>query len=262
MLISEVVDDSASAEPPELAFEADAIAAQLAEGKEPSTFGITLSLGLPPPEPWRGNYQLFAAELKAAFSRLAPEDRECAYIYPAPCLHITVATLVSFFNGLPEAQTPGGQSAAREAWQSAVSEALKGSGGALSDGKSFRLRVQRPTLGKKAAIFRFDDVDGAVGRMRDALNAARARSRGAWPKWLDDAGYNVPGIVHSTFLRFVRPPAHPAAFRAAFEGVAARWSVIDVKFRCVQAGIEAVPYLHLKERRVDSHDVLIRVNLE
>ena len=101
-------------------------------------------------------YTAFATRLKA---ELPPE----AYVYPASTLHCTVLTLRAFTGGPLDADA---RHKLVEAWKPVLATARASASWPTGE---FRLRMGPPTLEGAAGIFRYEDSDGAISRMRECL---------------------------------------------------------------------------------------------
>eukprot|EP00928_Gymnodinium_smaydae_P063276 TRINITY_DN4690_c0_g5_i1.p1 TRINITY_DN4690_c0_g5~~TRINITY_DN4690_c0_g5_i1.p1 ORF type:complete len:420 (-),score=94.25 TRINITY_DN4690_c0_g5_i1:424-1536(-) len=180
--------------------------------------------------------------------RLVEEMPPEAYVYPGSTLHCTVATLRSFLHGPLDA-------GARERLLPVLQAAS-----AQSDWPRgpFRLRMRPPTLEGSAGIFHYEDVDGAVAKMRECLRVAVAAHGGCAAIGSDrsngrpvpggpagDPAPHLPDIIHSTVLRWSREPPDRAAARAAFARAAATWEPAEVLVPRCCAVYERVPYMHL-----------------
>jgi hypothetical protein len=119
--------------------------------------------------------------------------------------------------------------------------------------------VERLVLDKAAAIMLYSDPTGAVTQLRDTIKriaadhplfSGAAGSGGTPPggELLARSGFKVPGIIHSTVLRFKRdiaPGSEADAVRAAFDAMAARWVPVTVQADAMLLVHERVPYMHL-----------------
>lgn len=170
---AEVVPDSAprSAMPEWL----HPVVARLASGDrcEGEYCGLLLVCSWPMPPAVREQALAFAAALTAETQHAAQPLPAGAYVYPPSTLHCTVATLRPFTAG-PLVGSRRDEELDR--WRSVLTSARQD-----PDWPSghFRLRMRQPTLEGAAGIFRYDDCDGAVVRMRAALRRAieQVRSR-------------------------------------------------------------------------------------
>jgi len=122
----------------------------------------------------------------------------------------------------------------------------------------FRLRMGRPTLEDSAGILHYEDVDGAIARMRSCLRDAIAEFGGQAAEGSDrsngkplpggDSGEmpsHLPDIIHSTILRWRSEPSDRARAREIFDRVAQSWEPIDITVHRCCAVFEEVPYMHM-----------------
>eukprot|EP00962_Isochrysis_galbana_P006033 scaffold1638_cov98-Isochrysis_galbana.AAC.1 len=151
------------------------VVARLASGDrcEGEYCGLLLVCSWPMPPAVREQALAFAAALTAETQHAAQPLPAGAYVYPPSTLHCTVATLRPFTAG-PLVGSRRDEELDR--WRSVLTSARQD-----PDWPSghFRLRMRQPTLEGAAGIFRYDDCDGAVVRMRAALHRAieQVRSR-------------------------------------------------------------------------------------
>ena len=229
---------------------ANDVVAKLAAGApaDADTCGLLLICSWPMPETVQAAYTAFAEKLRAA---LPPS----AYVYPASTLHCTISTLRPFTAGPVDEVS---RKALVLAWTPLLREAA-----ASADWPTgpFRLRMLTPTLGGAAGIIRYEDTDGAVGKMRAALRAVIARAGGVAAEGsadrsaarpptsirlglgLGEPAPHLPDIIHSTVLRWTAEPEHEPAL-AAFAEVAEAWEPIDVVVDAPKLVIENVPFMH------------------
>lgn len=203
------------------------------------TFGLNLACAWPFPEAWRPGYERLAQRLGALGDWL--------YVYPFAHTHVTLVTLVSFARHVrPTPETVHALEARVPEIIAALSPLLAGDS---RDGlKSFQLQPEPPVLARSAGILPLVNPDGEVQRLR-----ARARDllqrNAPLHRELVERGLNVPGIVHSTILRFRQPPPELEQFLAAFDEIAA-----EAKFPPMDVGeflltTETKPYMRGGEIR-------------
>lgn len=209
--------------------------------------GGVLICSWPMPAEVLSAYDAFAARLKA-------EMPSAAYIYPASTLHCTVLTLRAFTGGpLDEAA----RKQLIDVWTPVLAAARASPGWPTDD---FKLVMGRPTLEGAAGIFRYEDSDGAIGKMRECLHAAITAAGGvaavgsgdrsqAKPLPGGPAGEHpaphLPDIVHSTAVRWAAEPDDRAAALASFERAAAAWQPLEIRVRGARAVLESTPYMHM-----------------
>merc|ERR1712129_657720 len=111
-----------------------------------------------------------------------------------------------------------------------------------------------------AGIFHYEDVDGAIARMRVCLRQAIIAAGGQAAEGMDRSGARplpgckegevapeLPDIIHSTALRWKGEPSEPgaAAAKDAFDRIAATWSPITFTVPYASACFEDVPFMHM-----------------
>ena len=107
---------------------------------------------------------------------------------------------------------------------------------------SFTLKPQSPRLAPAAGFLPMSNPDGTMERIR--MQAVTALS-GSPPlyKELRDRGFTVPGIIHSTFARFVRTPADPERLLAGFDAIAADTQFSPQEIGEILLTLETKPYM-------------------
>merc|ERR1712129_213318 len=109
-----------------------------------------------------------------------------------------------------------------------------------------------------AGIFHYEDVDGAVARMRVCLRQAIIAAGGQASEGLDRSGArplpgciegevapHLPDIIHSTVLRWKGEPTDRAVAIEAFDRIAATWTPMNITVLCACACFEDVPFMHM-----------------
>lgn len=190
-------------------------------------------------------YEHLRAELTAA---MPPQ----AYVYPAQTLHCTILTMRSFIGGPMSSAVLGDTLKRWEAVLTAARVSEKWPSG------PFRIRLAPPSLEGSAGIFRGEDCDGAIAKMRECLQEAISAAGGSAAIGDDRSGGqalpgshpsepvpHVPNIVHSTALRWTSEPPDRAMAHEVFERVAAQWKPVEVTVPCARAVLEDVPYMHI-----------------
>tara|TARA_B110001452_G_C15116542_1_gene389214 strand:+ start:56 stop:805 length:750 start_codon:yes stop_codon:yes gene_type:complete len=193
-------------------------------------------------------YTAFAGRLKAEL----PAE---AYVYPARTLHCTVLTLRAFTAGPLDAEA---RQSLVAAWSPVLAAARADPAWPTGE---FRLRMGAPTLEGAAGIFRYEDCDNAIEKMRVCLHAAILAAGGhpavgggdrsqakPIPSFSrpGDPAPHLPDIVHSTALRWAGDPADQDAAHAAFKRAAAAWEPIDITVnKGCRAVLESTPFMHM-----------------
>lgn len=209
---------------------------ELAAGHRRPTFGLVALVGWPPAPAVRSAYERFRA------SAAAQMPKEC-YLYSGSELHCTVATLVSFENArFPSIDSPRARAFA-ESWASALADAVAEEGVA-----PFNLQLQRPEARRGAGIFINSSSAGGVLQLRRCVARAAADPRvtahGVPP---GDVGYSVPGIQHTTFMRYTaQPPGGLPAVQSTLARCAESvWRPLAVPVRELRLVLELSPYMHV-----------------
>lgn len=171
------------------------------------------------------------------------------YLYPAETLHVTVAT---FFTTASESYPNEPELGVKiDAWKQVIHKAIQ-----MDDWptKPLQLRIDSCQIGDRAGIFLWKETTGGMEAMRRCIQVVtlELKSQG----WFQDFpgvspdSLRIPGIIHSTFLRFYSLPTTPARtvqerFR---EKVIANLSeffpdpiIIDVS----KLVVERTPYMHI-----------------
>lgn len=109
-----------------------------------------------------------------------------------------------------------------------------------------RMVLRRPRLSRAAGLFWVENPTGHVAALRACATRAAERVAARMPSLPPSAlGFSVPGIIHSTFLRFHAGPPPAAEFAAAFEAVADLWRDVEVDAESVCLALEQHPYMHV-----------------
>jgi hypothetical protein len=179
--------------------------ALLASDPDGPVFGFNLACAWPFPAPAARFYRPLAERLAA----LDP----AVYVYPEWETHVTIITFVNF--SLHRRLEPE-RLAQLQSLINPVRELLR----PLLQGPTFELMIGAPALTRKAAILPISDPTGAITRIRQTTLAALEDDKPLRAK-LASAGFNVPGIIHSTIMRFTREPADLSKFLTDFDEAAA-----------------------------------------
>jgi hypothetical protein len=190
-------------------------------GSDPDvpTFGLNLACAWPFPDAWRESYEQMARK----FSALGPE----VYVYPFPCTHITLVTLVNFARHIrPRTELV-------ETLQADIPEILATLSPLFAEHspervRSFVLEPQSPVLARGAVFLPMPNPDGEVARFRRRVTEL-IQANEPLHRELMECGFNVPGIIHSTVLRFIRPTANLEGFLPRFDKIAAETEFAPMK---------------------------------
>jgi hypothetical protein len=209
----------------------------------PEFCGLVLNCSWPMPTAVLEQYALFSEKLR----RQLPAE---AYVYPASTLHCTICTMRPFTAGPLDAAT---KKVLQHVWEPILDAART-----TWPSGPFRLRMNAPTLEGSAAIFRFEDCDGAIAGMRAALKEAIAAAGGdaaegggdrslshgpdGVPTIERSIGPHLPDIVHATAVRWVAEPDDREVAASAFAEATKDWVPVDVTVQYAKAVFEDIPY--------------------
>lgn len=186
---------------PATVFEVDPIMTEILASRKDQDFGLVLVVGWPPNKiALEAPYQALVQAVRSCFDE--QDQLENAYFYPFDSLHVTVATLHAFTLQTRDANIR--DVLARE-WNNVVVGASKRPGWPK---QPLKLEVESCQIGSRAGILLWRETTGGLERMRKCL-ADETKER---QSQLQQAGISVdtlriPGIVHTSFLRFPAPIA-------------------------------------------------------
>jgi hypothetical protein len=206
----------------------DALLAADASGP---VFGFNLACAYPFPEPAARFYRPIA-------ERLASLD-PAVHVYPVWETHVTIVTFVSFMLHM---RVEAERLAQLQSLLNPVRELIR----PLLEGPAFKLVFGRPVLTRKAAIFPISDATGAITRIRKTVRAALAADKALHAE-LVRGGLNMPGIIHSTIMRFKSEPANLAKFLADFDQAVAAAEPFTLDIDELLLTTETKPYMQAGE---------------
>lgn len=202
----------------------------LAEDPDCPVFGINLACAYP-----------FPANVEAAYTRLADglaRLDEGAYVYPFWETHVTIMTFINFSRHQRPAPA---QAAALGAELGPIAGLLE----TLFDREPvqpFQLEFRPPVLTRKAAILPVANPTGEIPRLRRRAGQLLESNPDLHQRMIA-AGLNVPGIIHSTVMRFKRTPPDASRLTAGFDAVAAATAPFAVTVRELFLTVETKPYM-------------------
>lgn len=191
------------------------------------TFGINLACSWPLPSPLAEVYQDFSAKVKALDPAL--------YVYPYPETHITIMTLVDFKDTIGISPEQGSQLEKLAGEISSCLENFFAEDHDLAKGP-ISLRFDRAVLTPKAAYLAFDDPADRIGSLRKSVASML-------PEKFPQLSLHYPGIVHSTFLRFLDTPADPRVLSEKFGYLALELRPVTIQVPELLLTIETSPYM-------------------
>lgn len=241
---------------PATTFEADPFVADIPTCDDGDYFGLVLVTNWPPTSNIEGSYRDFREAVASCFD---PEDTSgespAVYFQPTEHLHITLSTFVRIAK-IDDASTDDEWSSderRRDSQNRAI--ALVQAASALPDWPTdpIRLVVDSAQIGNRAGIVLWKDLSGGIDVIRRCLAQSSTVESQDYPV--------IPGIIHSTVLRFASVPKTPGeqvqeAFQSRILGNIGTdlfpSETIFVTTR-VQLALETSPYMHIPD---DSDHVL------
>lgn len=228
-------------------FVADADAAQLAAGRQPATYGLVVVAGWPP-QPLQLAYEAWLARLAQQLGSMRHE----LLLYDFHHLHCTVATLASFRTGHLRHAPQALRTRHRDVWVQAIRRAVEEAEAGGSWPRAFQLQTARPFLSAAAGCLSYTCDGPQMAAVRQTMRRAREIALALQPDLpAGPEDFNVPGIIHSTVLRFVKPPSDPQRLRQIFEAAADEWMSVTrtLPIDKVVLAVEDVPYMHVPPDR-------------
>jgi hypothetical protein len=199
----------------------------LATNPDAAVFGFNLACAWPFPALAARFYRPLAEGL----AKLDP----AVYIYPEWETHVTILTFVNF--SLHNRPNPE-----RLAQLQSLLDQVRALLLPLLNGPAFELILGAPVLTRKAAILPISDASGAIARIRQTVTTALDADKGLHSE-LTRAGLNVPGIIHSTVMRFKSQPRDLPKFLADFDQVAATAKSFPLAIDELLLTTETKPYM-------------------
>jgi hypothetical protein len=176
-----------------ICFQADPIV-QALFNNDRGYVGVVLVAGWPPQKEINAPYSTFIDSVKECFDPVdLDSDRPAVYLYPPQFLHVTIATFI------PNLTVQEGGSlfeSSREAWIELVSTTASQHPDWPTS--PLQLEIDAAQIGTKAGILLWKETTGGLELMRTCLANEALKSGMKIPK--------IPGIIHSSFLRFSKVP--------------------------------------------------------
>lgn len=205
-------------------FAADAL---LADDPDGPVFGFNLACAWPFPAPVAAFYRPIAERLAA----LDP----AVYVYPTWETHVTIVTFINF--SLHRRIEPQ-HLAHLQSLINPAREMIR----PLVEVPAFELVLGAPVLTRKAAILPISDPTGTITRLRQSIRAGLAADKTLHAE-LVRGGLNVPGIIHSTIMRFKSEPANAAKFLTDFDAAVASVEPFPLAIDELLLTTETKPYM-------------------
>jgi hypothetical protein len=211
------------------------------------TFGINLACAWPFPESLRQEYERMARR----FAALGP----WLYVYPFEFTHITLVTFISFARHVRpapelvkklEGKTEEILETLSPLFVEAPSPSLRPPSPPLGERAGargiFTLQPQAPVLTRAAGILPMLNPGGEVPRLRQQVSGLLQHNAPLYQE-LVERGLSVPGIIHSTVMRFIKPPPDLNQFLAAFDEIAAETKLPALQVSELLLTSETKPYM-------------------
>lgn len=199
----------------------------LAADPDGPVFGFNLACAYPFPESAAQAYRCIAERLAA----LGPS----VDVYPQRQTHITIMTFVSF---RLHRRVEANRLAQLQSLIKPVCDLIR----PLLKLPAFELILHPPVLTRKAAVLPISDAAGAVARIRQTVRAALAADKALHGE-LERGGLNVPGIIHSSIMRFKSKPANLSKFLADFDAVIPAIQAFPLNINELLLTTETKPYM-------------------
>jgi hypothetical protein len=205
----------------------------LARDADCPTFGLNLACAWPFPDALRESYERMAQRFAALGS--------CVYVYPFAFTHVTLVTFVSFSRHVRPAPE------LVSTLEGKVGEILETLAPLFAENspeqiKPFMLQPQRPVLSRAAVILPMLNPGGEVPRLRQRVLELLQRTA-PLHRELTERGLTVPGIIHSTVMRFVQPPPDLNVFLKAFDEIATNTKFPAISVAELLFTTETKPYM-------------------
>lgn len=280
---------------PATVFEADPMVSDIFTCRDGDYFGLVLVTNWPvsPLADMDGPYQHFLGAVKSCFqtqdiapsndtrtSSESPSSLPSVYLYPTIHLHITLATFVppkkiTGSGNSNDASGPADETNDKDLRNAKRAEALKlvRSASKLQGWptKPLQLVVDSAQIGKRAGILLWKDLSGGVDAIRNCLRQAHGKANAnATANRTSSTSKlpSIPGIIHSTFLRFSSVPQTPGEqvqeiFRSKIAGKlgteffsstnqdtdadadTAATTPLVIQAKTVRLVLESTPYMHM-----------------
>lgn len=206
----------------------------LANDADCPVFGLNLACAYPFPASVEDSYSAMA-------KRLADLD-DAVYVYPIWETHVTIMTFVNFsLHRRPSAERLEELRSLIEPVTALVEDVID-----RGEIEPFRLEFQPPVLTPKAVILPITNPTGEINRIRQ-FAAKLLEGRQPLSQTLLKHGLNVPGIIHSTVLRFTRPVREYPRFASQFNTARAGTSPWRTTVGEVLLTTETKPYMRAGE---------------
>eukprot|EP01006_Ploeotia_vitrea_P007130 TRINITY_DN16082_c0_g1_i1.p1 TRINITY_DN16082_c0_g1~~TRINITY_DN16082_c0_g1_i1.p1 ORF type:complete len:279 (+),score=31.19 TRINITY_DN16082_c0_g1_i1:58-894(+) len=187
----------------------------------------------------------FKLQLDRISEEISAIEAGVVHMYAMDAIHTTVATTLNFKFDHPNV-APEAYSMYIEHWKEDLEKTLKSEavfGGLLP----FKMTIHAPKISKAAAYFPIENPTGEVEQLRRAIKKTIAKNDRLNFIQGQHIGkeFHVPGIIHSTLLRFKKSPTDVPAWMKTFHQISATWEPVTVTVDKVYVAVEDRPYMHI-----------------
>lgn len=227
-------------------FEKDTWLELLSSEEEGKLFGVVLVANWPPEVSITGPYESILPSLRQCFDDVDyavtdDENLPAVYIYPPETLHITLATFTTF--------NTSDEVANREQYSQACKEVMEKSFCRKDWPKGkIEIEIERTQVGSKAGIFLWKNENGQIATMRKIIHEEFNTLFKKNPQQFCNKELIIPGIIHSTFLRFGHvPKSNGDLVQERLKKMQSKIkdSFGKVELKTVRLAIERTPYMHI-----------------
>jgi hypothetical protein len=212
-------------------FEADPLIEQISRNEKKETFGLIICALFHQPKPisFANFYHELIQQLQNNFT---DDEKQSIYLYPIAHLHITITTLYSFKHIWPESPEK-----CLKYWKECFTKLKQ-----TSKNQSIILILDTIRLSKAAGYFQFKDEDNRIENLRQSIREI-CKPEDGQPE------LNIPNIVHTSFVRFIKKPNDPIKFEEKFHRICKeifdKTNEIRLEIDEVCLAYEARPYMHI-----------------
>ncbi|CAF0848809.1 unnamed protein product [Rotaria sordida] len=212
-------------------FEIDPLIVEIARKEKRETFGLIIC-GLfhqPKPIQFANFYHQLIEQLQENFNE---DEKQSTYLYPIAHLHITITTLYNFKNEYPQSPEK-----CLKYWKEYFMKLKQ-----TSKKKSIILKLESIHLSKAAGYFQYKDENNSIEYLRQLIRDICIPENG-------QPSLQIPNIVHTSFLRFIKKPNDPIRFGEKFHRICKELLektneiCFDIDEICL--ALEARPYMHI-----------------
>ena len=233
-------------DPPATEFEADPVVSDLISDNRPQYFGLVVVTGWPPTPKMVSSYRTFIENIRQCFDDDdLIGDYPSVYLYDSAHLHVTVASLHPVRVRSIGAEPSTHYEALEKSWRHLVESASRRPEWPTSP---LEFEIDSCQIGRKAGIMLWKESTGGLAKIRSCLASEASEKNHSTESPLKI--HSIPGIIHSTFLRFNRIPSsngelvqsrlQSKVLPALHDTFSGRVIYSDVKLVC-----ERIPYMHI-----------------